>query len=73
MAKKTGCGLRCLIMKLIAILLAGAGLYVIVSGIMRQWAGMFPFTHVFLWYAGGFLLWCLAKYFKMKACDTCSL
>ncbi len=73
MAKKVECSIKCLIMKLLAIVFGAAGLFVIVAGIMRQWSAMFPFTHVFLWYAGGMLLWCIAKYIKLKACDTCSI
>ena len=69
---KNMCGPKCLIMKLLAIILMALGLWVGITGIMMQLA-MMPFTRVILWYLGGFLLFCIAKHFKMKACGTCSI
>lgn len=69
MAKEM-CGPKCLIMKLLAIILMALGLWVGITGIMQQLA-MVPFTKVMLWYLGGFLLFCIAKHLKMKSCGMC--
>ncbi|PIN74765.1 hypothetical protein COV18_06100 [Candidatus Woesearchaeota archaeon CG10_big_fil_rev_8_21_14_0_10_37_12] len=64
------CGPKCIILVLIAILLTAGGLWMLVAGWQMQTAG-FVWSQVTLWYAGGFLLWCIAKCIKMKACGKC--
>lgn len=63
MAKKTGTAVICVI---IAAILAGLGLFAIVSGITKQLAKVSLGT-VLLWYFGGFILFMLAKLCKLKA------
>ncbi len=65
------CGPRCVLWGLIAVILAALGLWMLMSGIMKQWS-MAPWTTASLWYLGGFILWCLAKCSKLKACDKCA-
>lgn len=65
------CGPKCLVLGLIAAVLAAGGLWMLVGGIKMQWA-MMPWTNVLLWYTGGMLLWCIAKMAKMKCCGMCS-
>ncbi len=72
MAKQTGCGPKCLILKLLAIVLMALGLWVGITGIMMQLA-LIPFTRVILWYLGAFLLFCIAKHLKMMACGMCKV
>ena len=70
MCPPSQCGPKCLILGLIAAVLAAGGLWMLVGGVMMQWSGL-PWTNVLLWYVGGFLLWCIAKCAKMKACPMC--
>jgi hypothetical protein len=65
------CGPKCIILGLLSAAFAAGGLWMIVGGIMKQWGGMMPWTNIFLWYFGGFVLFCIAKCTKMKACPMC--
>ena len=64
------CGPKCIVLGIIAALLGAAGLWMLVSGVMMQ-SQMLPWSSVLLWYTGGFLLWCIAKMAKWKACPMC--
>jgi len=64
------CGPKCIIMGLLGAVFAAAGLWLVVGGILMQ-VGRMPWTSIFLWYVGGFVLWCIAKGCKMKACPQC--
>ncbi len=66
------CGPKCIIFGLIASAFAAGGLFLLVAGILKQMA-MMPWTAAFWWYFGGFVLWCVAKICKMKACPTCRM
>lgn len=64
------CGPTCVFMSLLASVAAAFGLWLLVAGVMKQWSGM-SWTGIWTWYFGGFVLWCVAKCFKMKACGAC--
>ena len=66
------CGPRCIVMGLLAAVFAAAGLWMLVGGVMKQLSGLVPWTNIFLWYLGGFVLWCIAKVCKKKACGECN-
>ncbi len=65
------CGPKCIVLGLIAAAFAAGGLWMIVAAIMKQWAGMMPWTNIFLWYFGGFILFSIGKMMKMKCCNFC--
>lgn len=71
MCPQSQCGPKCLLLGLIAAVLAAGGLWMLVGGARMQWAGL-PWKSVLVWYTGGFLLWYVAKCTKMKACGTCN-
>ncbi|RMD58458.1 hypothetical protein D6825_00855 [Candidatus Woesearchaeota archaeon] len=64
------CGPKCLLLGLISAVLMAAGLWLLVGGVMMQWSAM-SWQKVLAWYSGGFVLWCIAKCAKMKACPSC--
>ncbi len=64
------CGPKCMLMWLLAAVFLAGGLWMIVGGALMQYS-RFPWTQVFLWYLGGFVLWAIAKRCKMKACAMC--
>ena len=64
------CGPMCLIMGLLASVIAAVGLCLVVGGIMMQWSVM-SLKKVLAWYTGGLVLWCIAKCAKAKACPSC--
>jgi len=63
----TTCGPTCIFMGLLSAAAAAGGLWLLVGGIVAQTNG-FPWTTTLTWYFGGFILWCIAKWFKIKAC-----
>ena len=65
------CGPRCIILGLISAAFASAGLWLIVGAILKQASAIMPWTNVFTWYFGGFILFGVAKCLKMKACGMC--
>lgn len=69
----TKCGPKCLFLVLLAALLAAGGLSMLVMGVMQQMSRIMPLKSFLLWYAGGFVLFGLAKLSKMKACAGCSM
>ena len=74
MAKKMAagaCGPRCIIMGLLSAAFAAGGVWMVIAGIMRQWSATVGFTNVWLWYFGAFILFCIGKCMKFKACATC--
>ncbi|MBI4145806.1 hypothetical protein HY489_00540 [Candidatus Woesearchaeota archaeon] len=71
MCSTAQCGPKCLVLGVISAILAAGGLWLLVGGIKMQWS-MLPWKSVLLWYTGGFLLWCIAKCAKMKACPMCA-
>ncbi len=72
MACPTGsCGPKCIIMGLLSAAFAGVGLLLLVGGVLKQME-MMPWTNTWLWYFGGFVLWCIAKCCKRKACPMCA-
>lgn len=70
MCAQSSCGPRCIISGVLAAAAAAAGLWMLVAGVMMQSGGQ-PLLNNILWYAGGFLLWGVAKCIKMKACSVC--
>ncbi|HLF54236.1 MAG TPA: hypothetical protein VI612_00765 [Candidatus Nanoarchaeia archaeon] len=66
------CGPKCIILGLLSAAFAAGGLWLVVGGIMMQ-MGAVAMTNVFLWYFGGFVLWCIAKMCKMKCCGYCRM
>ena len=71
MCAPASCGPKCILLGLVHAVLASAGLFVIVGGIMKQWSGMMPWSNIVLWHTGGMILWGIAKMAKMKACPMC--
>ena len=69
--KEMECGAKCLIMGLVAAALAAGGLWMVVAGVLKQWSGMMPWTTVWLWYFGGFILVCIAKHCRKQSCMMC--
>lgn len=74
----SGCSSKCIIYGLVAAALMAAGLVVIVSGFMMQWASSMTITQtlmskIFLYYLGGFVLVAVGKMMKMKCCNFCSM
>ncbi len=66
------CGPKCIILGLLAAAFGALGLFLVVGGVVKQ-MGMMPLGNVWLWYFGGFVLWCIAKMCKMKACPMCKM
>jgi hypothetical protein len=64
------CGPKCIVMGLLAAAFAAGGLWMIVAAVLKQ-SSLMPTSNVLLWYFGGFVLWCIAKCMKMKACPMC--
>ena len=67
-----GCGPKCIVLGLIAAAFFAAGLWTLVSGFQMQSAGM-TMGRTFLWYFGGFILWCIGKCVKRKSCGMCAM
>ena len=66
MAKKKAPAGGAVVCGIIAAILAAIGLYLVVGGIAKQVGGL-PWTTVLWWYFGGFILFMLAKFCKIKA------
>ena len=71
MCPTTECGPKCFLFGVIASLVAAAGLWMVVGGVMMQWSQA-VWNSVLLWYTGGMVLFCVAKCIKMKACPSCA-
>ncbi len=68
---KDGCGPKCIILGLVSAAFMAGALWTIVGGIWKQWTMAAPMSNIFLWYFGGFILFCIAKCIKMKTCEMC--
>ena len=64
------CGPKCIVLGLVGAAAAGLGLWLVVAGFLKQSAGM-TLTSAWMWYAGGFLVFGVAKCIKKKACGMC--
>ena len=67
------CGPKCIVMGLIAAAFAAGGLWMAVGAIMKQWSGMIPWSNIFLWYFGAFILFSIGRMMKMKCCGFCRM
>lgn len=65
------CGPKCMISGLLAAAFMAGALWMIVTAVLKQTV-MYSTMHVLLWYFGGFLLFAIARYIKMKSCTICS-
>ncbi len=60
-----------LVWLVLGVIVLALGFWAVIKGLMLQWSGSMDWMRIAFWYAVGFLVICVGKVLKCKACPMC--